>query len=390
MLKFREMCVNLHGILESKPIFMKHITTIYLFLAMLLAMVSCQGTTDNTVTLYDDAIITSFAVISIDCYVDGEKTTYSGSGYKFNIDPICHQIYNTDSLPMGTDIEHIRCTLTTMNNGMAWVVSKDGEMMTYFSATDTIDFSTPRIFRIYPSRGQGYTEYTVKVNVHQEDGDDMKWTRMTEESFPTDPTLPADLKKYLGKSTSEEYALSTNDRIMVKKKGQTAWEEDFIGEGCDYALIPTQDVSLVSYPLLYSDSTDYVLMAGTSLNNDKRAMVWRKIVDYSQFSYLNQWILIEREDNDKYNLPLLTNLNLIYYDDGILAFGGDYKTVYKSRDNGITWKPYAFIMPYDFKYEGLEKVIVKTDDDFFIWMYCDYGTSKEIWRGRMNKMAWEY
>lgn len=357
---------------------------------MLLAMVSCQGTTDNTVTLYDDAIITSFSVTSIDCYVDGEKTTYSGSGYKFNIDPICHQIYNTDSLPMGTDIEHILCTLKTMNNGMAWVVSKDGEMMTYFSSTDTIDFSTPRIFRVYPSRGQGYTEYTVKVNVHQEDGDDMKWTRMMEESFPTDPTLPADLKKYLGKSTSEEYALSTNDRIMVKKKGQTAWEEDFIGEGSDYALIPTQDVSLVSYPLLYSDSTDYVLMAGTSLNNDKRAMVWRKIVDYSQFSYLNQWILIEREDNDKYNLPLLTNLNLIYYDDGILAFGGDYKTVYKSRDNGITWKPYAFIMPYDFKYEGLEKVIVKTDDDFFIWMYCDYGTSKEIWRGRMNKMAWEY
>ena len=208
MLKFREMCVNLHGILESKPIFMKHITTIYLFLAMLLAMVSCQGTTDNTVTLYDDAIITSFSVTSIDCYVDGEKTTYSGSGYKFNIDPICHQIYNTDSLPMGTDIEHIRCTLKTMNNGMAWVVSKDGEMMTYFSSTDTIDFSTPRIFRIYPSRGQGYTEYTVKVNVHQEDGDDMKWTRMMEESFPTDPTLPADLKKYLGKSTSEEFPAS--------------------------------------------------------------------------------------------------------------------------------------------------------------------------------------
>ena len=130
-------------------------------------------------------------------------------------------------------------------------------------------------------------------------------------------------------------------------------------------------------------------MAGASDANSKRAMVWRKIVDYSKAAPKSQWTLIERNDNDIYNLPILENLTLVKYDDGILAFGGDYYKIYKSRDNGITWKEFTdFGMPADFNHTGIQHITIQTDADNYIWLYCDYGSSKEVWRGRINRLGW--
>ena len=86
-------------------------------------------------------------------------------------------------------------------------------------------------------------------------------------------------------------------------------------------------------------------------------------------------------------MPVLSGLTLIQYGDSFLAFGGDYRKVYVSRDKGITWKVSKYVtMPADFDYTttGVQVVL---DDDNFIWLYCK-GTG-QVWRGRLNRMGWE-
>ena len=53
--------------------------------------------------------------------------------------------------------------------------------MSYLQTTDTIDFSKPRYLRVYSSDNSTSRRYKVTVNVHQEQADLFKWTRMADE-----------------------------------------------------------------------------------------------------------------------------------------------------------------------------------------------------------------
>ena len=321
-----------------------------MLLAAIMVLASCSKTDDSSTTLYSDAAITAFTLGTM-TRVDGDtKKTYAGSAYQFFIDQKTRVVYNVDSLPIGTDVTAVYCAVSTLNNGLTMLVDHTTETMSYHSSSTPVDFTKPREFRIYSSDGSGYTTYTIKVNVHKEDA---------------------------AIDRGGEYV-----QLTVKPEWANLPDD---AENAD--LLPTEDVALVSYPMYLSDSTDYVLLAGTSSACTTRSMVWRKIVDYSRLGLEPHWSLIERSDNDKYNLPILENLSLIRYDDSILAFGGDYKTIYQSRDNGITWKTNKiFYMPEGFDYTTT-RVTVVTDEENYIWLYCE-GT-EQVWRGRLNYMGWD-
>jgi len=374
---------------------MRQIKTTCLLTALLTLLVACSSTEDNdtTTTLYGDAAIVGFSLGTMNCYdSEGNKTTYAGSSYPFKIDQIGRKIENTkvmdsgleDSywLPVGTDKAHVVCTVSTKNNGVVYLVSEsDPNTETVYSATDSIDFTNPRTFRVKASNGSGYTEYTVKLNVHTKDGDTFAWEAV-EEPLPSDPIVLPGIKQYLGKSTKELYALSASDKLMVSQDDGVTWVQDLADDAENIDCLPKENLALVSYPMYLSDKTDYVLLAGTG-SNETRALVWRKIVDYSSGTPVGKWTYMERGDNEAYHMPVLQGLSLIQYDGVVLAFGGDYQTIYESRDNGITWKKSTRIpMPAEFDY-----IKVVTDSDNYIWIFC-YGTN-QVWKGRFNRLAWE-
>ena len=505
MLKIRELCVTLHGILEKRHILMKQIKTTYLLLAILLgSLAACSKMSDSEVTLYDDAAITSFTLGTVNRYVDGYKSTIKGSEYRFNIDQNSHTIYNADSLPKGSDVAHIVCGVTTYNNSMAYVVSKDGTYMNYHSSADSLDFTTPRTFRVFSSNGSGYTDYTVKVNVHKEDPDSFVWKKMadipvmndlcaikfndriyvfgneggTTKAYTTEDgsawtavTLPAmadadtwqntvatidslyimggtkiyrthdlvtwdedksivldgtKIDQLIGASDQEIYGISNNGMLMTKYRGNLdmgSWipadfESDFNTED-----LPTEDFTFTYYPMAYADSTDYVVMAGTKQTDGVwHGHTWRRIVDYSEqgilselkklieeamsgsetvsSSWIRQWTYIDRSSNRLYELPALHDLQVIYYGGELLAFGGrsydnfiePLTAFWRSRDNGITWKQdVEYSMP---PIDGTTKFnnaatsfSTVVDDAENIWIVCA-GTG-EVWRGRLNKVAWD-
>jgi hypothetical protein len=271
----------------------------------------------------------------------------------------------------------------------------------YFDLLDSIDFTKPRKVRVYSSDGSVYNQYYISVNAHQEDGSKFVWQLMDDEwtATPDEMVIPDGIKQILGGSTTEKYAMSTDNKLMVSFDNGTSWQEDIVNEDAD--MLPTRDLSLVSYAMTNTDSVDYVLLVGNrevnEQNGESIAMVWRKVVDYSRNATKASWNYMERNaDSDSLALPRLKNLTMVKYDDGVLALGAEgiggctnepYSMIYQSRDNGITWKynPY-YILPEEFN-KLATKVSATVDGDNFIWLRCE--GSGQVWRGRLNKLGWK-
>jgi len=415
MLKIEDLCVNLHPNWK-KVRKMKQIKILFILSMTVLLMTSClKSDADSSVTLYNDAAITDFTLGTMNLYNGDTKTTYSGSTYHFNIDQsntgvhvfkdttiIGRCVYNNDSLPLGTDLQHVPSTLTTRNNGIAIIEQLDApDYYDYFDESDSIDFTKPRKVRVYSSDGSAYNQYYICINVHQEDGNKFVWKLMDDNwtATPDATVLPDTIKQILGSSTTEKYALSTDNKLKVSYDNGQTWKDDLINGDDD--MLPTRDLALISYPMANTDSVDYVLLVGNrevnEQNNESIAMVWRKVVDYSKNAAEASWNYMERNaGSDSLALPRMKDMVMVKYDDGILALGGEgiggcnepaYSVIYQSRDNGITWKynPW-YVFPEGFDSHAT-KVTATVDADNFLWLHCE--GSGQVWRGRLNKLGWE-
>ncbi len=420
------------------------------------AVTSCLKSNDSEATTYSDAAITSFTLGTLNRYLHttsksgGDsiyKKTLTGSNYAFHIDQIGHRVYNTDSLPIGTDVKHVICDITSKNSGAIILEDLTGDTLRYFSTSDSIDFSVPRTVHVLSTDGKGGTEYTISVNVHKEPADSFVWKQMESnevlktltdleahcwngdiyvggnegETFKTyeadsngkltqtsstSNQLPEGIKRWIGKTQYEIYALSTNDKLMISRDEGLTWTEENIDE--DESMLPVQDIAFVSYPVAYATNTEYALMVGNrsteSYPQEKIAMVWRKIVDNDyytvgkEFFPEGEWNYMERSDNNQLALPRLKNLSMVVYDDGILAIGGTnlgdksesipFSEIYQSRDDGITWKTSnAYQLPAGFNPDATSVAMV-VDDDNNLWLFC--GGTGQVWRGRLNKLGWKY
>lgn len=160
----------------------KSINAVLLSLTVALTLSSCLGSSDDTeYSYYNDAAITSVALGTLNQYLtdsDGEltKSTYAGSDYKFSIDQEQGLIFNPDSLPYGTDAKHVITSIGTLNSGTLFIKNIDDDDYNYYVSTDSLDLSVERKLRVLSQSGEQYREYTLKLNVHKEDGDAFGWS----------------------------------------------------------------------------------------------------------------------------------------------------------------------------------------------------------------------
>lgn len=170
----------------------KNISSLFIACLALLAMTSCLGSDDDETIYYDDTAITSFSLGTMnvkhnikakDGVTDSTyTTTLTGSTYRFSIDQLTKTIYNADSLPVGTDASHVLATISSKNSGtiVLNLRNRNGEdSLAYYNSTDSIDFTKPVRIRVYNMRATAFRDYTVKVNIHQQDGDSFAWNTTT-------------------------------------------------------------------------------------------------------------------------------------------------------------------------------------------------------------------
>lgn len=219
-------------------------------LAGVFMLASCLGddTNESNMTYYGDAAVTSFSLGTLKKYylynngdtikttVDGtdSTTTVDCSGYKMAIDQLgfakdddgnimhgVHPIENVDSLPAGTDISKVVCTLNTKNSGVAALLrlkknAVDKDTLDYYTG-DSVDLRKPREFRIYSSDGTALRRYQVRLNVHKEQPDSFVWHKQSlanivdEGHFTGARLLPANDKMYLAMSDGNGTVIAAKD-----------------------------------------------------------------------------------------------------------------------------------------------------------------------------------
>ena len=440
-------------------------------LTMILLLASCMKSDDKTSTLYNDTAITAFSLGTLNRYLHTTsskgtdsiyKVTVTGSDYKFSIDQANHRIFNADSLPVSTDVEHVVCFVSSLNNGTVFIEdTEDSDILQFYSSSDSIDFSTPRKFLVYAADGSGYEEYTVQLNVHKEEGNQFRWTLHAESEemkelkrmkavmmddqlyvFGTNegktigytttdgdtwtPLVEIDdenayknvlvfenslytiaqgklqksndgsewtvvndasnVTQLVATSFSELYGLTSDGTLMISDDEGENWIEDVLDT--DKGWLPTEEVAYVCYPANMTYYADYILMAGVSTGVDKISSIWRKIVEYD-LQGEEKWVYMDRTDDNRFALPQLENLILMYYDDGILAWGikdDAFSSMYQSRDNGIVWKENSYYkLPVDFIESGVCAFGAATDGKE-IWLI---GNNGQVWQGHLNRVAWD-
>lgn len=462
----------------------RHIRPIYLLIVAAFLFVSCVDDDKTEVTLYDDVAITDFEITS--GTVSGTSSV-TLSQYQFNIDHRRGEIFNTDSLPLGTDASSLLCSYSTRNNGLVYIEDQISGEWSLLTSTEAVNFSGTRYLHVVASDNATERTYKVTVNIHKQDGDGFNWACVSDDGgcteikelanmkaftvgnrlivfgqkngstvmCSTDITdgktwttaavtfgadayrntavqgetiyvldgkalmrsdndgqtftaiswnyTPADangttLSQLIGASTTELYALTTDGKIAVSTDGGTEWTDE-IGLSEDATRIPVRDITFCSAPFKYNDNTDYVVMAGnrslTDYAEDANAMVWRKIVEYSDNSRAGSWTYINVDDTNVNPLPRLSGLTIFEYDSNIIALGGAgigacdkaaYSQLYESRDGGITWKQNtSYAMPEEFDVNATS-VAATADSNNYMWIVCS-GTG-QVWRGRLNRLGW--
>lgn len=145
--------------------------------AATLSLSSCLNSDETVVEYTNDTAITSFSLGKLGRYT--KTTKVNGANYKFYIDQATRQIYNVDSLPTKTRTAAVLVTISSKNSSPIFIMNKNCpekiDSAKYYSSTDSIDFSQPRMVRVYNNSLNAYVTYTVKVNVHQQEGNEFNW-----------------------------------------------------------------------------------------------------------------------------------------------------------------------------------------------------------------------
>ena len=385
---------------------------------------------DITVISYSDMAITSMTLGTLNRYTETTssstgndtiiKTTFTGSNYPLSIDHLNCSIYNLTALPVGTDLKHVVFSLTTKNGGMTGIKSLTSDSIQWHNSTDSIDFSEPRVLRVYALDGSGSRDYTVTLTASETAGIDFEWKKVGEESAWADwddetrlvsfrDTVYAmtghvvvkdsvayalengelrcsenlhdwrtvsdasQLSMLFGCGTKELFAIGTDGLVKHSEDNGLTWTDELLDTDVD--LFPTANVASVAWNYRTSDSTDYVLVAGFHPVDTDRMAVWRKVSQYGGIGKGGTWVYMPIDDVNPYMLPREAGLSLAYYNNKVLAVS-DGKNMLESRDQGITWKNSAdYALPEDLT--GA-RIRMSANDETGIWILTDSG---QLWHG---------
>lgn len=155
----------------------KFLSVIVSFIVVSLAITSCLDSDENY-EYSPDATIHAFAL-----------DTVHGVNYRFTINQFgpdgIGEIYNQDSLPVGSDTIIDKILIKTLTTVSGVVTSKNSlGQDTIMNLSDSLDLRSPITIKVWSTEAlsgalDGITkEYKITVNVHKQDPDSMQWVKM--------------------------------------------------------------------------------------------------------------------------------------------------------------------------------------------------------------------
>lgn len=160
----------------------------YLFGLLVLgcAVLSSCMKDDDEVVLSSECYIVDFSLESVKRIIhtkasDGSDSTYTikidGSYFPMTIDHRNQIIENRDSLPYNSIITNLQATISYNGSMLSYrpADAVEDSLWKAYKTSDSINFSKPLHFSVAAVDGKTYRVYTVKLNVHQMEGDSLYW-----------------------------------------------------------------------------------------------------------------------------------------------------------------------------------------------------------------------
>lgn len=158
------------------------------------AVTSCKDKNkdDDDVIVYSTS--TSNTLVSSFSLQANAKVLADLDSVHFTVDPVRCQIYNVDSLPVGTNVSHLLTRLTFksavgtvkyyLTYSKGGVVTRD--TITYTSSsTDSLNFTGSVILEVNSYDGTETRRYDIHVNVHQSEPDTLLWPMTARHDLPS-------------------------------------------------------------------------------------------------------------------------------------------------------------------------------------------------------------
>lgn len=191
--------------------------------------------------------------------------------------------------------------------------------------------------------------------------------------------------------TSDAYLYAIGGGKLLRSNG-SAWEEEKLDD--EAANLPTGNFNCVFYT--QKNGTPRIVIIGSLDDTAPTATVWAKSWNAGHEAD-ETWVYYTPNAADKYPCPMLENLCVVAYDDGLQALGGKSRdsryaaldSIFHSSDHGITWKVYENNdMDVDVNLKKAAQdaryITATVDEDQYLWIVVD----DHVWRGRINRLGY--
>ncbi len=364
-------------------------TTGAILLLLAISLSSCLSDNDNNSVAYShDTGISLFNIGEVKRTMHttsstGEDsvytTTYDAGKYAFEINQMTGEIFNVDSLLYGTDPTKVLISAQAKNSGVVYVKLRNhantADSITPLLSTDSLDLTNPIELQVANQANTARRTYKVTLLIHKQQADDFAWTACSD--------VPTHVSQLIDERTAN---VTEAQWLKEERDADDEW-------------LPTEDLNLLEWPLKTNEDAVQLLLVGNrsaaDYPDDATAQVWGRIVESDADAVSHPWVYYVQDEKNKHLLPRMKDLQVVCYDDMLLAIGGTglgkssveaYETFYESKDGGITWFPSTtYEFPEGFQ-PGSGKVLLVVDEENYLWVICE--ETGQVWRGRLNRLGW--
>lgn len=207
--------------------------------------------------------------------------------------------------------------------------------------------------------------------------DGLSWTRLYQH----------DGLRLVGVSYDKLYA-KYNGVINSIYIGADSWAIDPLDD--DASFLPDDEIAALTY-VQNETLTRMVIVGSRGVETDTCGLVWSKCWTDFEEEDTESWMYYSTSWDNTHPLPLLTQMNLMYYDNMLMIAGGESKDgeiealerFYVSQDNGLTWwRLQTILPPADLRGVG-GHLTAAVDENNFIWLFA----GSKVYRGRLNRLG---
>ena len=388
-------------------------------LIICLSFSSCLNSTEESTEVTNDCAITNMVIGVLQRVVQTKKssgadtsyvTTLYGSNYPMYIDQIKREIYNPDSLPIGTKVKSVIFSSITSDGSVAY--RTDAGKDTLYSSTDSLDFTNPRLFTCYAYSGLAKKTYKVHVNVHKLNPEVFVWKNVSscdelldvtsQKSFIKDQNVFVFAeragKPFLLKSAISDGA--TWEKTEVSEKcpsnvnGIQLFKGNFYGisngmivisnNGTDWENASTSESRLKN---MVASTDDEIFAVGTDgLYNSPDGLAWSKdsLDDSSVYLPENNFASV-------YNVMSFNKNFMNLFLAGTTAEGKSTlwkKTIDKTGENKDVWSYYAATEEISNPLPLLNSCTMIDYDDRLLFFGCENDTVSLFYKSEDSGRSW--